>query len=88
MPASTLQDVINAWNFNCLAHSAQPVRTGEDLDATTVGSKFDSQASFAANMPGLHRAMTNALAPLVVPPMEPEFDDTLGIYFRDPGWYK
>ena len=32
--------------------------------------------------------MADALAPLVVPPMEPEFDDTLGIHLKAPGWYK
>lgn len=88
MPASTLQDVINAWNSNCLAHSAQPVGTGENLNTTTVGSKFASQASFTANMPGLHRAIANALAPLTAPPETPEFDDLLAAYLDTPGWYQ
>lgn len=87
MPAANRQAVIDAWNSNCLAHSAQPVSTSDDLDTLTVGSKFASQTSFDANMPGLNRALCQALAPLVVPPISPVGDDTLAEYFDLPGWY-
>jgi hypothetical protein len=87
MPASTIQDVINAWNANCASHLAQPVKTSDNLNVLTVGSKFSDRASFDAHMPGLHRAICMALAPLVTPPENADFDDTLSTYLESPGFY-
>jgi hypothetical protein len=86
--ATSIQDVVEAWDMHCVAHSfyACPDDVLDTLTCMeTMGDTYFG-SDFSMDCAGLMEAISNEVLSIIRP--EPEPNDLLTAVLSDPSWYE